>query len=350
MYLLRNIFFYIHLIIIFLFLFWRNMKLTWTIFGLWNLPVWPLRSPPTPLSRLGWWVRCWGPAGSPKTFPRYLRAVFQTVCEEGGALSTEKRSRRGLHSFLEHIELGVDPVPGMERIFLLGVDQYGTVYLLHSLFSVPVDLYSKTRRLFACQGDMPGETPPPSGGTSCRGLRGAPVRASYSLGRSHQSPGGSLPAQLAGNELRAGGEALDGKLRLGVPGVDLLPPRLCWLCPREVIRWGNIRHRDGEPGDITPDDRSGTPLRGGAQLVAVSIYCGLDGGLCGACVHSPFPVRGGGGGWTLSGLIPAPSEALSRGPRSFYAWPWALLHSCTDWSGALARGVIAQRGGGRGAR
>ena len=75
-------------------------------------------------------------------------------------MSTEKRSRRGLHSFLEHIELGVDPVPGMERIFLLGVDQYGTVYLLHSLFSVPVDLYSKTRRLFACQGDMPGETPP----------------------------------------------------------------------------------------------------------------------------------------------------------------------------------------------
>ena len=32
----------------------------------------------------------------------------------------------GLHSFLAHIALGVDPVPGLEQICLLGFNQYGT--------------------------------------------------------------------------------------------------------------------------------------------------------------------------------------------------------------------------------
>ena len=41
----------------------------------------------------------------------------------GGGLPTEKRSGRGLHSFLAHLASGVDPVPGLERICLLGVDQ-----------------------------------------------------------------------------------------------------------------------------------------------------------------------------------------------------------------------------------
>ena len=30
------------------------------------------------------------------------------------------------------------------------------MHLLHSLFSVPVDVHSTTRRLFACRGELPG--------------------------------------------------------------------------------------------------------------------------------------------------------------------------------------------------
>ena len=51
--------------------------------------------------------------------------------------------------------MGVDPVPGLDRICLLGFDRDGTVHLLHLLFSFPVELYSLARRLFACKGDLP---------------------------------------------------------------------------------------------------------------------------------------------------------------------------------------------------
>ena len=53
----------------------------------------------------------------------------------------------GLHSFLAHIALGVDPFPGLDQLSLLGFDPDRTVYLLHLLLSVPVDLYLTTRRL-----------------------------------------------------------------------------------------------------------------------------------------------------------------------------------------------------------
>ena len=35
------------------------------------------------------------------------------------------------------------------------------MHILHSMLSVPVDLYSTARRLFACQGELPLEGLPP---------------------------------------------------------------------------------------------------------------------------------------------------------------------------------------------
>ena len=48
------------------------------------------------------------------------------------------RYGRGLHAFLGHFIFGVDPVPGLDLLALLGVDWDVTVQVLHSFFSVPV--------------------------------------------------------------------------------------------------------------------------------------------------------------------------------------------------------------------
>ena len=71
-----------------------------------------------------------------------LAAHFQTVREDITALSAEKRSGRWIHYFLAHLTLGFDPVLGLERVTLVGVDPYGMVHLMQLLFSVLVDIYS----------------------------------------------------------------------------------------------------------------------------------------------------------------------------------------------------------------
>ena len=86
--------------------------------------------------------------------------------EDGGKLSPEKRSGQVVHSFLAHLAhlaSGADPIPGFERVRLLQVDPDGLVHVLHSMFSVPVDLYSSARRLFAYWGELPLEGLPPVG-------------------------------------------------------------------------------------------------------------------------------------------------------------------------------------------
>ena len=52
------------------------------------------------------------------------------------------------------------PVPGLEKVTLVGVDENGRVHLMHSLFSVRVNVYSSEFRLFACVGELPAEAPP----------------------------------------------------------------------------------------------------------------------------------------------------------------------------------------------
>ena len=47
-----------------------------------------------------------------------LSAGFQFTKEYGGTLSTEKRSGRGVHSFLFHLASGVATVSGFKRVII----------------------------------------------------------------------------------------------------------------------------------------------------------------------------------------------------------------------------------------
>ena len=67
---------------------------------------------------------------------------FREVRKGGMALPPDKRSGRGIHSFLAQLESGVNQIHGLEWVSLIGVNQGGTVNPLQSLFSAPVHLYS----------------------------------------------------------------------------------------------------------------------------------------------------------------------------------------------------------------
>ena len=99
------------------------------------------------------------------TIPAELDAILaahsRTVRMDGMARTLEERSVRGLHSFLAHLVLGEVPVHGLERVTLVGADKDGRVHLMHSIFSVRVNVYSTECRLFACLGDLPAEGLPP---------------------------------------------------------------------------------------------------------------------------------------------------------------------------------------------
>ena len=99
------------------------------------------------------------------TIPAELAAILaehsRTVRKDGTERTPEERTGRGLHSFLSHLALGEVPVLGMERVTLIGVDTDRRLHLMHSLFSVRVDVYSTECRLFACLGELPVEGLPP---------------------------------------------------------------------------------------------------------------------------------------------------------------------------------------------
>ena len=73
----------------------------------------------------------------------------------------EERSSRGLHSFLAHLELGEVPVLGLEQVTLVGVELDGQGHLVHTLFSVQVNVYLTECHLFACLEELPAEGLPP---------------------------------------------------------------------------------------------------------------------------------------------------------------------------------------------
>ena len=66
--------------------------------------------------------------------PDKLAAILalhsQTVREDRTALTPEKRSGQGIHSFLAQLTLGVDLVPGLERVTVVGVDPYRRVHIM----------------------------------------------------------------------------------------------------------------------------------------------------------------------------------------------------------------------------
>ena len=102
-----------------------------------------------------------GTGAIPAELSMILTARFQTVREDGAALSLEKRSIQGIHSFLTQIASTVDLIPGLERVNLFRVDPDGMVHLLHSLFPFWVVLYLTSQRLFTCRGELPAEGLPP---------------------------------------------------------------------------------------------------------------------------------------------------------------------------------------------
>ena len=90
-----------------------------------------------------------------------LAAHSWTVRKDGTARTPEERTGQGLHFFLSHLALGEVPVPGLERVTLVGVDEDRRMHLMHSLFSVRVDIYSTEFRLFACLRKLPVKGLPP---------------------------------------------------------------------------------------------------------------------------------------------------------------------------------------------
>ena len=54
---------------------------------------------------------------------KILASHFLMVCEDVRGVSTYKCTGRGLHSFLAHLELVVDPVSGLDQLALLGLTQ-----------------------------------------------------------------------------------------------------------------------------------------------------------------------------------------------------------------------------------
>ena len=80
---------------------------------------------------------------------------------DGTARTPEARTGQGMNSFLSHFELGEVPVPGLERVTLVGAEKDGRVHLIHLLFSVCVDVYLAECCLFACLGELTAEGLPP---------------------------------------------------------------------------------------------------------------------------------------------------------------------------------------------
>ena len=86
---------------------------------------------------------------------------FRVLREDRTALTPDKCSGRGIHSSLEQLTSGAEHIPGLELVAFIGVDQDVTVHLFHLLYSVLVDLYSTSRRIFFCKGELPVKGLPP---------------------------------------------------------------------------------------------------------------------------------------------------------------------------------------------
>ena len=114
--------------------------------------------PPPPPRSVG---EVLGTGQLPDNLVAALSDRFRVTKEDDRPLSPEKRYGRGVHYFLANLASRVDPVPGFDRVGLLQVNPDGMVHILHSMFSVPVDLYPSARRLFAYWGELPLEGLPP---------------------------------------------------------------------------------------------------------------------------------------------------------------------------------------------
>ena len=93
------------------------------------------------LPRSPWLVaEALGTGSIPANMAAILTEHSRTVRKDGTARTPEECTGRGLHAFLSYLALGEVPVPGLERVTLIGIDADGRVHLMQSLFSVRVDV------------------------------------------------------------------------------------------------------------------------------------------------------------------------------------------------------------------
>ena len=94
-----------------------------------NYPQSSTRSPQPPSSL----TEALGTGEIPADLSLILADRFWKVCGDGAALSSEKHSGQGLQYFLDELDSGVDPIPVLEQVKLVGVDLDIMVHLMHSL-------------------------------------------------------------------------------------------------------------------------------------------------------------------------------------------------------------------------
>ena len=172
-------------------------------------------------------------------------------------------------------------------------------------------------------------SPPPLGdGDPQQGLHVTVLRSRCATSWQRKPPWGDLNARLAHKAMWEGREVGGDRVRgIGMPGVDVHPTGLHVLASSEGA--GRTPQRlQGVGRSVSPANRPRASLWGGSWLVAIYIYRGPGGCLCGACVHGTFPVRSSGGGWTISGASGAPHETLSWGVRS---WGCHRLDAWAAW-------------------
>ena len=182
--------------------------------------------------------RIWGPEQSRTNSLQSSQPVSGRFASMGRPLYSEKRSGRGIHSFLAHLALGVDLITGLKGVNLVRFNPDGMVNLLHSLLSVRFDLYSASQRIFAYWGGSAFQGPPPGGGHYQRGLRGAALYLRRSTIGPNDAPGGNLPTGLADDAmLEFGEDGWVGVLGLGFPGGWLSSYQTvhpgCWIWRRK---------------------------------------------------------------------------------------------------------------------
>ena len=71
-----------------------------------------------------------GTGAIPAELAAILTVYSRTVCKDGTACTPEEHLGRGIQSLLAQLALGVERVPGLERVTVIGVDPDGRVNLM----------------------------------------------------------------------------------------------------------------------------------------------------------------------------------------------------------------------------
>ena len=153
---------------------------------------------------------------------------------------------------------GVDPVPVLEWVTLVGVDPDGMAHLMQLLLSVWVDLYLTSQHMFACLVDLPAEGLPSVAETPHKAFAAwRSICAVPSVDHVTQL-GGIYPPDWKTNPCeRAKKTAGKDYSDLACRGLTFAPPRLRGLGGRAGGGWTSKRLQ-GIKGFVPPANRSRT--------------------------------------------------------------------------------------------